>query len=266
MAVALEPATSIGLDELATLFTSAYEGYFVPFQIDEPTLRFMAEALDLDLSASLVARSDGELVGLANLGIRNDVGWVGGIGVTSAARRRGVAAALMDGLIEQARTRGVRHLTLEVIEQNEPAFRLYEKLGFETTRWLEIWSLAGADGSGSVEEVELDVAWARVRDLRRAPEPWQRADETVAHYASLAPPPRGVQVEGAAGIYRPSDTSVQLIQIAGAETACRVLLEGLRAHGQVTLVNLPEGDPASAALRSLGADCRLRQREMLLEL
>jgi ribosomal protein S18 acetylase RimI-like enzyme len=266
VAVALQPATSVELDELATLFTRAYEGYFLPFRIDEPTLRFMAEAFDLDLSASRVARSDGELVGLANLGVRGDRGWVGGVGVTPEARRHGVATALMAGLIDVARDRGVRHLMLEVIEQNHSAFRLYLKLGFETIRWLEIWSLARSDPAVSLREVDLDTARARVGDLRASPEPWQRADETVTHYASLDPAPRGLEVEGGAAVYRLSGGGIQLVQIAGEESACRTLLEALRGVGPVTLLNLPEGDPASAALRSLGADRKLRQREMVLAL
>jgi ribosomal protein S18 acetylase RimI-like enzyme len=266
VAVSLEPATSFGLDELASIFTRAYEGYLIPFQVDEPTLRFMVAAFDLDLAASKVARSEGQVVGLANLGIRGDEGWVGGVGVVPAARRLGVGEALMQGLLAEARARGLRRVTLEVIEENEAAFRLYDKLGFEVTRWLEIWSLPQEASEGVGEDVALATARARIGELRRSNEPWQRADETVERYASLEPAPRGLVAEGGAAVYRLSSGGVQLVQIAGEEAACRSLLVSLRSAGQVTLLNLPEGEPAGAALASLGAERRLRQREMVLEL
>jgi ribosomal protein S18 acetylase RimI-like enzyme len=266
VAVALEPSTSFELDELATLFTRAYEGYFIPFQVDEPTLRFMVDAFDLDLGASKVARSEGEVVGLANLGIRGEEGWVGGVGVAPTARGQGIGEALMKGLLTEARARGLRRVSLEVIEENEPAFRLYEKLGFATTRWLDIWSLPQAASEGVAQEVPLATARAHIADLRRSDEPWQRADATVEHYTSLEPAPQGLVADGGAAVYRVSGGGVQLVQIAGEKSACHSLLDEMRSIGQVTLLNLPEGDPAGAAFASLNADRRLRQREMVLEL
>jgi ribosomal protein S18 acetylase RimI-like enzyme len=54
-----------------------------------------------------------------------------------AARRRGVGRALTEAVIAEAPS----IVTLEVIEQNERAIRLYERLGFERRRILEVWSL-----------------------------------------------------------------------------------------------------------------------------
>jgi hypothetical protein len=114
--------------------------------------------------------------------------------------------------------------------------------------------------------VPLATARAYIADLRRSDEPWQRADATVEHYASLEPAPQGLVADSGAAVYRVSGGGVQLVQIAGEEAACRSLLERMRTIGQVTLLNLPEGDPAGAALASLDAERRLRQREMVLHL
>jgi len=56
---------------------------------------------------------------------------VSGLAVHPAARRRGVAAALMTAAEPFARARGARKLTLRVLSTNQPAMRLYERLGFE---------------------------------------------------------------------------------------------------------------------------------------
>jgi hypothetical protein len=55
----LRPSTELSHGELAELFTAAYEGYFVPFRVDEATLGFMVDVFDLDLELSLVAVEDG---------------------------------------------------------------------------------------------------------------------------------------------------------------------------------------------------------------
>ena len=50
--------------------------------------------------------------------------------VTPAARRRGVAQALMLELEARLAPKGVEKITLEVRASNEPAIRLYEKLRY----------------------------------------------------------------------------------------------------------------------------------------
>ena len=50
--------------------------------------------------------------------------------VSPAARRRGIAEALMLELEARLAPRGLEKITLEVRSSNEPAIRLYEKLGY----------------------------------------------------------------------------------------------------------------------------------------
>jgi ribosomal protein S18 acetylase RimI-like enzyme len=262
----LRPASEFELGQLARLFTAAYEGYYVPFAIDEATLRFMVDAYQLDLGASRVALRDGDPIGIANLGVRGDRGWIGGIGVVPAARRHGVARALMEAVLGEARRRGITAVSLEVLEQNEPAYRLYDELGFETTRWVDVWVLDRADGVSSARETDVDEAHARIRELRRGAEPWQRADETLAHARTLEPPPAGLVADGGAVVYRATPQAVSIVQIAGDERATQALLASLRTRGTVNLLNLPAGEPAASALRSLGGRIAARQREMALTL
>ena len=49
------PADTLSIAELAEHFTAGYEGYFVPIQVDEATMRYMVEAWDIDLRRSRVA-------------------------------------------------------------------------------------------------------------------------------------------------------------------------------------------------------------------
>ena len=257
----LRSARSLGLVEYTAVFNAAYEGYLIPFHLDESAVEAMTEAFDLDLDASRIALREGERVGLGNLGLRGEDAWIGGIGVVAGARRSGVGEALMRALHEQARERGVRRVWLEVIVENTGAFALYEKLGYETVRDVEVWSLPAAESGGgdAASEVPVAEAHARIRELGREREPWQRADGTLAHYADA----RGLVTDTGAAVYRQPGEHVQVVQLAGEPEP---LLRALRALGQVSVLNLQEDDAAAPVLHELGASVFVRQHEMLLEL
>jgi ribosomal protein S18 acetylase RimI-like enzyme len=259
----IRSARSLSLGERAGLFNAAYEGYLLPFHLDEQQLAAMDEAFDLDLDASRIAFRDGEPVGLGNLGVRGADAWIGGVGVVPAARRSGVGEALMRALHEQARERGVRRVWLEVMVENTGALTLYEKLGYRHVRDVAVWSMPAAEEDDrAAHEVPAAEAQARIHELRSGREPWQRSGETVENYGDA----RGLSTDDGAAVFRAGDPvggRVQLLQIAGR---AEPLLTALRQLGAVSVVNVPADDPTASALRSLGATVVVRQHEMLLEL
>ncbi len=264
MAPELLPASTLSTADRAALFTAAYEGYLLPFQVDEPTLAFMEHAFDLVPDASLLARVDGELVGLANLGLRGPDAWVGGVGVVPAHRGTGVGEALMRRLVEEARSHGVERLWLEVIVENTAALRLYEKLGWTHVRDVEVWSLAGEFVAESHKVSPLEDALALVRERRTEREPWQRADATVARLAELDPAPVGVLAGVGAAVVRLSTGRATIVQLAGD---ARAVLEAIRRIAESSsLLNLPVGAPAADAFRELGGAVVVRQHELVLDL
>jgi GNAT superfamily N-acetyltransferase len=84
----------------------------------------------------LVAEDEGRPLGLA-FGLFDKehakTGHVGGMWVEPEARGKGAGQALLAAVIEWARTRRLERLILWVTEGNEPATRLYERLGFADT-------------------------------------------------------------------------------------------------------------------------------------
>lgn len=263
MAVQLRASTEFSIAALAELFTAAYEGYYVPFNVDEQALAYMVDAFDLDLAESLVAVEDGTPVGLANLGRRGERTWLGGIGVVRDRRRAGHGEMLADALLARARAVGAREMVLEVIVENAPAIALYEKLGFAATRELEVLSLAADEGGGEAEELPLEAAQALIVARRDSPEPWQRGDETLANLSRRQPKPQALASGDAAAVYRVDGARVSLLQAAGGERGLHDVVAALRAKGVVSAVNYPAGGPVAQVLRAAGADVVLRQYEMV---
>jgi ribosomal protein S18 acetylase RimI-like enzyme len=80
---------------------------------------------------ALVAEDDGEAVGTLYANVSSPhFGFVFGVYVQPAARRRGVARALMRAIAELLREQGREHVVLSVDTPNDGAREFYERLGF----------------------------------------------------------------------------------------------------------------------------------------
>ena len=82
--------------------------------------------------ASFLVAEDGEggVLGYAGLTTVLDEGYINNIAVEEAARKHGVASALLDVFVRFAAV-NLAFLTLEVRKSNAPAISLYEKFGFQ---------------------------------------------------------------------------------------------------------------------------------------
>ncbi len=245
----LVAASELPLAELAELFTAGYQDYFVPVHVDEAAFAFMVDAWDIALARSRVALEGEERLGLANLAIRGDRSWIGGIAVVPVARRRGIGRALMEAVLAEA----PGSVMLEVLEQNEPAIALYRSLGFEPTRLLEVWSL-----TGDVPPPDGEVRTVDPRPLDQEGLPWQRQDRALGSGFER------LETDGGEAIVRVSGPRVSVLQLrADGEAPARRLLQAARARAEsLHYVNVPEGDAASTALAALGGTIDLRQHEM----
>lgn len=131
MTIETVPATKFNLQELTNLYNQTRVDYLVPMPMNAERLAEYIHDFDVDLSQSCVVRgSDGEFLGLGMLGIRENRAWVTRLGVLPALRRCGAGAALMDYMLDRADTLNLLETHLEVIKNNEPAYKLFLKMGF----------------------------------------------------------------------------------------------------------------------------------------
>lgn len=92
--------------------------------------RSIASELENPLSLWLVAMEEDRLLGYVGSQTVLDETDMMNVAVDPAARRQGVAGALIQALTAQLKQRGSRKLSLEVRASNLGAIRLYESLGF----------------------------------------------------------------------------------------------------------------------------------------
>ncbi len=89
------------------------------------------EMVEADYAYYYVAELDGEIAGCC--GIRNIAGdgEITNVVVAPSYRRKGIALKMMEYMLEEAGKVGIGDCTLEVRVSNQPAIRLYERLGFK---------------------------------------------------------------------------------------------------------------------------------------
>ena len=95
----------------------------------------------------------------------------------------------MDQLIHEAQQRGDHEMVLEVIEQNEPAVKLYRKSGFQNIRRLIglIRNNAKESGRSELHEVDLREMGKLISQYGLSDLPWQFSGESIAQ---MNPPAR----------------------------------------------------------------------------
>jgi GNAT superfamily N-acetyltransferase len=270
-AVDLVSADSLSLGDLVRVFNLGFTDYLVPMVMDEAGLADHIACNDIDLAGSRVA-VDIDPVGFALAARRGTEAWIGGMGIAPAYRQGGLGARTLLAAIDAVAGQGVATVWLEVLEGNAPAIALYERLGFERVRHLEVWALAADPGRENVEHrgLDVDAAHAWIAAHRSGREPWQRADASIVRMRERGRPLVGVGVRrgdalAGAAICLPDGAVVRMLQIAAVDpAAARDTV--VAAAGQLTLrlSDVPSAGLVSGVLSELGAELSLSQHEMRL--
>lgn len=273
----IEPASVLDVAELLTLFNASYSDYVVPMRMRLADFREHLDLNGIDLGTSRIVREIGPAA-FALVGRRGEEAWIGGMGTHPDHRRRGLGERALRAAIRAARADGCGDVRLEVIDVNDRAIALYEKLGFSRVRKLVVAQVdprpdARARAPKGGEAIALDDRDAQQWIYERGGdcEPWQRTGAVLEGLRERGERLRGLAVHrggviAAAAVLRDQGAITAVLQIAARDAAAAADLLRAATAGEraVRLVNVPAGDPAVAALTALGARVVVRQYEMRL--
>lgn len=281
MSIEIIPADRYTIQELTDLYNQTRVDYLVPMPMNADRLSEYVHDFSVDLNQSCIARdADGQVLGLSMLGIRNDIAWITRLGVLPVSRRTGAGSALMDCMLNNAERLGLRETHLEVIKNNEPAYKLFLKKGFVETDTYLVMRHAPRPLSdslqGDVTWLDFDESMERVMNY---PEhlTWINAFESM----KKSPNTEGLHVKlpnGEAGwlVYRNTkftlrSTLSHLIMYTEQGEPDNVgmqLLSHLHTkypHHDTYAENIHENDPHLPAFRALGYFTNFERIEMRRE-
>jgi ribosomal protein S18 acetylase RimI-like enzyme len=186
--ITIRPVSEVPPDDFVSALNAAYADYFVPIRLSRQSFADLVayESIRLEFSAAAFYRR--QIVGMGLLAVRGRRGWIGGMGVLPAFRRRGIARRIMLHLLEQARQLGLSTLQLEVITQNMAAYPLYSSLGFQTVRRLLILTCekyildsppVQPAADLSIERHDPRMLLDRLAELPAPRRPWQRERDSL---------------------------------------------------------------------------------------
>jgi len=141
------PADAGSLGQLGALLVQEHhdfdEARFLAPSPDTPEMyaSFLASQLNDPSVVMLVAEHDGRVVGYAYgaieghdyMALRGPAAVLHDIIVTPDYRRRGVGRALLDAMLAALASHPVPRIVLSTAQQNTPAQRLFERMGFRRT-------------------------------------------------------------------------------------------------------------------------------------
>lgn len=176
-------------------FCEAFADYERPFELDLPRFRNHINLNAVDLERSVGCFDGDEVVGFSLNGFGK---WNGketvydaGTGVIPCRRRRGASEGMFNFMVPVFRDAGAEQYLLEVITNNTPAVKLYEKLGFHIEREL-VFMEAPADLDASTRpnvDVEIRTMTAadlgRLREMWDARPSWQNSNDAIARSEPL---------------------------------------------------------------------------------
>ena len=185
------PASAYPLPDLINFLNRGFEDYFVPIQFNMAAFLNMLRKDGIDLTISRVLSMDDQPSGIALIARRGTLraSRLAAMGIAKETRGKGAGSWFMDELINEAHQRGDHEMVLEVIEQNEPAVKLYQKSGFQSVRRLIGFIRNEAEESerSDLHEIDLREMGRLISQYGLSDLPWQLSGESIAQ---MNPPAR----------------------------------------------------------------------------
>ncbi len=128
------------IPDMRKVFNKAFEDYILPIKLNESAFkRKIIQKTNIHFKYSIGSYLDKQLVGFLfqtiNQYQNKKTAYNGGTGVLPAYRGNELTSQMYNYIIPKLINEGVENCILEVISNNKPAIRSYEKIGFKKTKF-----------------------------------------------------------------------------------------------------------------------------------
>jgi len=265
-------------------FCDAFSEYEVKLDMPLEKLVEMIKTRDLNPVFSMGCFDCDLLVGFILTGYREINGqkvcYDGGTGVIKAYQRKGIGELMLKELLINLKEKQVGRFVLEVLENNAPAIKLYEKHGFAKTRKLECFEiekqqLKAVSDRGFGIKVTNPATLVENEEMYRLFSPtWQNEIQSVLNVAknytcvSLACTNRMLGY----GFIHKTKGDIPQIGILeewknwGLEAHLFAELAKYTTSEKLIVLNVESGNYLGETLRKLGFSNTVNQWEMALEM
>lgn len=266
------------LSELKEVFNLSFANYFVPLQLTEEQLSKKLKNDGISLEFSVGAFHEDKLVGFIFNGIDlyegSKMAYNGGTGVIPQFRGQKLPVKMYEYIIPKLKKEGVKSCILEVIDENIPAIKSYEKVGFQKVR--ELISFKGfpevQDKPKGLTFEEVAPEWHILRRLRDFEPTWQNSEAAIKRSGKELKTlgmKVGNQLIGFA-VFNPSNGRIIQFGVVNHKNVyLQFLFKEISQHLQspLTFINIDKNSPASVdLLTTIGLKPFLTQYEMRMEL
>lgn len=272
---------SVNSKDILKVFNESFADYFVPFKLTENQLvsKMTSDKINLNLSVGVFENQ--KLIAFILHGfdtINNQkVVYNGGTGVMPKNRGQGITKKMYDFALPILEKNGIDKIILEVINENIPAIKSYEKVGFKTTRELACFKgiFKPKNSNTVVETIELqNYDWNLMESFWDIHTTWQNS-KNVLDDLKKDNDARATYINGQLigyVIYKPKSKQIQQIAIHKSfrkkGIATKLIAELAEKYGSYfSVINVDKKSKhVTGFFESLGFEYSIEQLEMELDL
>jgi ribosomal protein S18 acetylase RimI-like enzyme len=266
----LRNLSEIAFEDLIECLLKSFEGYFVkmPTDIDYWKERFKGARVDYHLSCGVF--DQGKLVAFVVNGVGKVNGrktaFNGGTGVLKEYRGQQLVDQIYAFTLPEMRKRGIERCQLEVIQLNERAIRVYQRIGFEKTRALKCYK--GRLTVSDPDVVVNQVAFTSIMNHNRR-YAWDNMNEAILQRAKVF---KAYEVftpaKGKIGYFVLGEPSGYIAQLESKEEDFKTLCAGIGTIVKVIKVNNVDADRIARIknMEELGLENTIDQYEMEMDI
>jgi len=250
---------NIDIREITDTFNEAFSDYSIPLQLNYEQMQTKLRAEDYVPEYSVGAFYQKKMVGFILHCYREEKGikriYNGGTGVIPSQRGQHFTLGMYYYILPQLKEARINQVILEVLENNVPAKKSYEKVGFKTTRRLRSY-FGQIQEHSTTNDIQVEslnnIDWDLLESFWSIQPSWQNASQSIRNiidkllvYAVY----RKKELVGYT-IYNPASKRIHQIAVSNKsrhQGIAKALINHIRQHNNpdVNIINVDEQDTST---------------------